>query len=110
MLWLLLAALLWIGVHVGIAGTALRGAIVPRTGGGGFRGAFTVVSFVAIALLVRAWNAAETTPLWYAPDALRWLLVLLMLPAFILFVASVARPNPTAVGGESRLGAEPGGI
>ena len=30
MLALILAALLWIGVHVGIAGTSLRGAIAAR--------------------------------------------------------------------------------
>jgi uncharacterized membrane protein len=37
-------------------------------------------------------------------------LVLLMLPAFVLFAASVTAPNPTAVGGERALGAEPRGI
>src|SRR4051794_10564549 len=110
MLWLLLAALLWIVVHVGIAGTALRGAIVARIGAGAFRGLFSVLSVIAIALLVAAWRAAETAPLWFAPNWLRWILVLLMLPAFILFVASVAKPNPTAVGGEGRLGAEATGI
>jgi uncharacterized membrane protein len=110
MLWLLLAALLWIFVHVGIAGTALRGVLVARIGEGAFRGLFSVLSVIAIALLVAAWRAAETTPLWFAPNWLRWILVLLMLPAFILFVASVAKPNPTAVGGEARLGAEATGI
>ena len=38
-------------------------------------------------------------PLWEAPRSLRWGIVALMLPAFWLFVASVATPNPTAVGG-----------
>jgi uncharacterized membrane protein len=110
MLWLVLAALLWMAVHIGIAGTALRGAIVARIGEGAFRAGFSAFSVIAILALVTAWRRAETTPLWFAPDWLRWVLVLLMLPAFILFVASVARRNPTAVGGEGALDAEPGGI
>ena len=110
MTWLLLAALLWIGVHVGLSGTSLRDMAVARIGEGAFRGVFSGLSFVSIALLVRAWGAAGTTPLWDAPNALRWVLVLLMLPAFILFVAAVAKPNPTAIGGEAQLGAEARGI
>ncbi|RAI59998.1 NnrU family protein [Roseicella frigidaeris] len=108
--WLLLAALLWIGVHVGIAGTPLRGAIVARVGEPAFRIGFSAVSVLAILALVSAWRQAGTTPLWFAPDWLRWGLVLLMLPVLILFVASVARRNPTAVGGEGALDAEPRGI
>ena len=110
MAWLLLMALLWIFVHVGISGTGLRGVIAARIGEGAYRGVFSGLSFLSIALLVRAWGAAETAPLWSAPNALRWLLVLLMLPAFILFVAAVAKSNPTAIGGERELGAEPRGI
>jgi len=107
---LAIAALVWIGVHVGIAGTRLRGALVARLGAGGFRIAFSLLSVASIVFLVEAWKAAGTTPLWFAPGWLRWVLALLMLPAFILFVASVAKPNPTAVGGEARLGAEAQGI
>lgn len=106
---LLLAALVWIGVHVGIAGTALRGALVARLGAQGFRIGFSLLSFAAIGLLVMAWKAAPTTPLWYAPGWLRWALALLMLPGFVLFAASLRR-NPTAVGGEALLGAEATGI
>ncbi len=55
----------------------------------------------AIVLLVQAWGAAPPQePLWFAPDWLRWILALLMLPAFVLFVASVTKPNPTAMGGK----------
>jgi uncharacterized membrane protein len=104
------AALLWVGVHVGIAGTAVRRAAAARLGERGFRLAFSVLSVLAIAFLVRSYNAAPAVPLWHAPDWLRWGLALLMLPAFVLFAASVAAPNPTAVGGERALGTEPRGI
>jgi uncharacterized membrane protein len=108
MLLLLLAAALWIFVHVGISGTALRDAAVARLGDTKFMIAFSVFSFVAIGLLVIAWQNAETTVLWSAPAWLRWILAILMLPAFVLFMASHKR-NPTAVGNKG-LGEEPRGI
>ena len=108
---LALAALVWVGVHVGIAGTAVRRAAAARLGERGFRLAFSLLSVLAIAFLVRSYNAAPpAAPLWAAPDWLRWALALLMLPAFVLFAASVTAPNATAVGGERALAAEPRGI
>ena len=107
---LALAALAWVGVHVGIAGTAARGAAVARLGERGFRLAFSALSVLAIAFLVGSYNAAPTASLWAAPGWLGWALALVMLAASVLFVASVAAPNPTAVGGERALDREPRGI
>lgn len=95
---LLIAALLWVGVHVGIAGSPLRGRLVARLGEGGFRAGFSVLSVLAITALVLAWRAAPPTPLWALPLEARWALALLMLPGFWLFAASVLSPNPTSVG------------
>jgi uncharacterized membrane protein len=95
---LIIAALVWIAIHLGLAGTRLRHAVVQRIGGGPFRGVFSLLSIAALVFLVRAWHAAPSTLLWVAPDWLRWLLVLAMLPAFVLFVASVSGPNPTMIG------------
>ena len=107
---LILAALLWVGVHLGIAGSAVRGAIAGRIGEMPFRLLYSVLSFLAIGLLVNAWGGAETAVLWVAPGWLRLLLALLMWPAFVLFVAAIAAPNPTAMGGEKLLADEPRGI
>lgn len=109
MLALILAALLWVGVHVGIAGTSLRGVVVARLGDAGFRIGFSLASAVSILLLVLAWRAAPTTPLWFAPGWLRWVLAIVMLPAFILFAASHKR-NPTAAGGDRLIGEPVAGI
>jgi uncharacterized membrane protein len=103
---LIVAALVWIALHLGLAGTMLRDALVQRIGGGPFRGAFSLLSVVALVFLVWAWHAAPSTLLWVAPDWLRWLLVLAMLPAFVLFVASVSGPNPTMIGPQN-VGARP---
>jgi uncharacterized membrane protein len=108
MILLLLAALLWVGVHVGVSGTALRGRAVAALGETRFMLAFSITSVVAITLLVLAWQNASTTVFWTAPIWLRWILALAMLPAFVLFMASHKR-NPTAVGGKG-LGEEPRGI
>jgi len=103
---LIVAALVWIAIHFGLAGTMLRDAVVRRIGEAPFRGVFSLLSIVALVFLVRAWSAAPSTLLWIAPDWLRWLLVLAMLPAFVLFVASVSGRNPTMIGpGEG--GAQP---
>jgi len=95
---LMLAALVWIAIHLGLAGTSLRDAVVWRIGEGPFRGVFSLLSIVALVLLVWAWHAAPSTLIWVAPDWLRWLLVLAMLPAFVLFIASVSGRNPTLIG------------
>ncbi|MBS7791486.1 NnrU family protein [Roseococcus sp. SDR] len=109
MLLLLAAALLWVGVHVGIAGTTVRARLAQSLGEAGFRIAYSILSVVSITLLVMAWQAAPYVPLWRVPDAWRWIMALLMLPVLLLFVASVATPNPTAVAG--KLGEEgPRGI
>jgi uncharacterized membrane protein len=98
MLLLIVAALIWIGIHLGLAGTTLRDAVVRSIGDQPFRGVFSVLSVVALVFLVYTWSAASTTLLWIAPEWLRWLLVLAMLPAFVLFVASVSGRNPTMIG------------
>jgi uncharacterized membrane protein len=96
---LIFAALVWLGIHFGIAGTRLRDALVARIGEQPLRGLFSLLSILAIVFLVRAWSVSDTTPLWSAPDWLRWVLVAVMLPAFLLFVASLSRRNPTMVSG-----------
>ncbi|MGD0108406.1 MAG: NnrU family protein [Rhodopila sp.] len=110
MLPLITAAVLWIAIHLGLAGTTLRDAAVRRLGERGFRGVFSLLSVVSLVLLVWAWSAAPTTLLWVAPDWLRWLLVLVMLLAFVLFADSVSGGNPTMVGPSEGAAATPRGI
>ncbi len=99
---LLIFAVIWLAIHIGISGTPLRDRLKAALGEKVFLAVYSVLSIGAIAALVSAYNKASPTPLWFAPDWLRWGLVLVMLPAFILLVASVASPNPTAVGADLR--------
>jgi uncharacterized membrane protein len=107
---LALAALVWIAVHVGLSGTRLRETLVRGIGETPFRGVFSVFSVAAMVLLLRAWSRAPTEPLWSAPGWLRWILVAAMLPAFLLFVASLSGPNPTIVGPARATGQSPRGV
>lgn len=104
---LAVAALAWVGIHVGLAGTGLRGLIVGRLGERGFSVVFSLLSVASIWALVAAYNAAPAAPLWHAPEWLRWLLVALMLPAFVLLVAAFTVRNPTGVGGGEAVRREP---
>jgi uncharacterized membrane protein len=98
--WLVLAAVAWIALHLGVSGTALRGRIVARIGDGPFRGLFSLASLLAVAWLAMSYgNAGPVRGLWATPH---WLLVacmLMMLPALVLLVGSVSTPNPTLIAG-----------
>lgn len=101
---LLAAAAVWVVIHIGIAGTGVRGAIVARIGQGAFRGLFVVASFALLGWLIHAYTAAgPVRQLWIAPPWLVVALMLLMLPAMLLFVCSVTMPNPTSVRGGRAL-------
>lgn len=105
---LLLAAAFWLGLHVGIAGTPLRGVLVGRLGPNGFRGMFSTLSAVSLALLIwtygRASNPETFYGLWVVESWMRWVPFLVMPVALLLFIGSVTVKNPTAVGGEKTLG------
>jgi uncharacterized membrane protein len=107
---LVMAALIWIGVHIGIAGTSVRDLVVARIGDSAFRGLFSLVSIAALIFLVRAWSTSGTKLIWFTPDWLRWILVVAMLPAFVLFVASVSQPNPTMIGPSGAVARPPRGV
>lgn len=107
---LIVAAIVWLVLHIGLAGTVLRGALVSRLGENGFRGLYSLVSVASIAGLSAAYASSVAAPMWILPAGLGWIAVGVMLPAFILFVASVASPNPTAVGAETRPDSEPRGV
>jgi uncharacterized membrane protein len=100
------AAAFWIALHLGVAGTALRGKLIGMLGPGGYRGLFTILSFLGLAGLILGWRSAPEAPIWAAAPAAAWVTLVLMLPAMILFVGSVTDANPAAVGGERLLDRE----
>jgi uncharacterized membrane protein len=106
---LLMAAVFWIVTHHGLASGVMRARLVAGLGANGFRIFYSILSVLALVLLARASGAADPVPLWTVPAWLRLILALIMLPAFLFFVAGFLR-NPTAVGGEALAGQQVRGI
>ena len=104
---LVIAAIVWTAVHLGIAGTPLRAYLVRAIGPAAFRISFSIASFAIILWLVTSYSrAGPVQALWAAPHWLIVVCMLLMLPAVLLFVSSVSVPNPTMVAGGRALRAE----
>lgn len=103
---LVVAAAFFVGIHVFISGTALRDRFVARLGERGFLGFFSVLSIVALGWLVWSYGRAPYVELWTPAAALRPLVLLLVLAAFLLVVIGLTTPSPTVVGGEAQLARE----
>jgi uncharacterized membrane protein len=110
MLSLILAAIFFTAIHLGIAGTRLRTRVVAAVGERPFSALFSLASIGGLAWLIIAYARAPYLPtwgqlLWWSP-----VMVALMLPATALVVMGLSTPNPTAVAQEKHLGAPPRGI
>lgn len=101
MLWL--AAAFFVGIHVGLSGTSLRGTVVERIGEKAFQAVFSLLSVLGLFWMGWAYSAAESAELWNGVAWLHPVAHLLILLAFLFVVIGVATPSPTAVGGEAAL-------
>ena len=103
---LIAAAIVFVLLHLGVAGTRLRDRVVALLGERAYLGLFSLLSLVVIVWLAGAYARAPYLPTWGMLPAWRWVMVVLMLPAMLLVVIGLATPSPTAVGQERRA-AEP---
>ncbi len=110
MLSLTLAAIYFAGIHLGIAGTALRDRAVAAVGQNAYRAIFSIASLAGIVWLAMAYKHAPYVLTWGVPQWWKPAAIILMLPAFILAVAGLRVPNPTAVGMEGLVARSPEGI
>ena len=110
MLSLLLAAIFFAGIHLGVAGTTLRDRAIAALGQSGYRVAFSIATVVGLAWLVMAYNRAPYVVTWGMLEWWKPLAIILMLPATLLVVIGLTTPNPTAVAQENRLAQPPQGI
>ncbi|MFP4003965.1 MAG: NnrU family protein [Alphaproteobacteria bacterium] len=106
---LILAAIFFLGIHLFVAGTPLRGVLVQRLGRGVYMAFFSVASIAGIVWLAMAYNQAAISPdnvmlpgfplpAWFAH-----LGALIMLIAFLFAFIGLTTPSPTAVGSEGVL-------
>jgi len=108
MIQLTLAALFFVGIHFLIAGTRWRDRLIEKYGERVYRIGFSSLSLLGLVWLIYAYRQAPYIETWGQLMWFKPIAALLMLVAFILAVAGVTTPNPTAVNGESLLSeAEP---
>ena len=110
MLSLVLAALFFAGIHLGIAGTTLRDRAIAWLGERGYRGVFSIASLAGLLWLAIAYRNAPYLPTWSMLPWWKPVAIVLMLPATFLVVVGLMTPNPTSVGQEGRLARPPQGI
>ena len=103
---LIAAAALFLGLHVLVSGTPVRGAIVGRIGERPYMGLFSLASLGAIVWLAVAYRGADYIELWDAGAGAGHLALAVMPFAFILLVGAVTTKNPTVVGQEKALESE----
>ncbi len=110
MLSLVLAALAFALIHLGVSGTTLRDRLVAAIGLRGYMVAFSVASVAAIVWLIAAYKAAPYIATWGQLEWWKPAAIALMLPAFLLVVIGLATPNPTSVAQEGLAAQPPRGI
>ena len=91
MIVLALGLLLFLGVHsVRIVAEPWRGRAIARLGEGPWKGLYSLVAALGLALVVWGYGLARTDPvvLWQPPVWTRHLAALLTLPVFVLIAAA----------------------
>jgi len=107
---LLLAALFFAGIHLGIAGTTMRERAISALDESGYRLAFSIASVIGLVWLIMAYNRAPYVVTWGMLEWWKPFIIILMLPVSLLVVIGLTTPNPTSVGQEGRLAQPPQGI
>lgn len=100
---LFLATVLFVAGHFLLSSRPPRRAMTELLGAQGFRIGYSLVALAAFVWMLRAYEAAPVTVVWYPPLAFTWVPVLVMPIALLLAVCGLTTPSVTMVGGESRL-------
>lgn len=102
---LIVAALGFLAIHL-LPGTPLRQRLIQAVGEGVYLGAYSIVSLVFIALMVRGYGVVDPgIPLWALGDTERWIIAVLMVFPFLFAVLGLATPNPALTGAGKLLDA-----
>src|SRR5665811_1761706 len=83
---LILAALFFIALHVGVSGTSARGRAIEKLGENVYRAAFSLLSLLGIVWLAHAYRLAGYIETWGQLAWFKPIAALLMLLAFLLAV------------------------
>jgi uncharacterized membrane protein len=101
---LIAAALFLLASHFGISSTPLRPWLVTRLGEGPYLGLFSLIALGAMVWAIFAYYEAPYLELWPVTAASAAVPLVVMPFAFVLGVAGLSTPNPTAVGAPGAAG------
>jgi uncharacterized membrane protein len=104
---LIFAVSLFVGSHE-ILSHPLRAPLVRAIGAPGFTILYSLVAFASLGWVVMLWRGIAPDRLWTLPPWANVLAIMAMLFASVLFVGSVASPNPALLG--MPAGGSPGGV
>ena len=94
-----LAALIWVGTHLGISSTSLRGLLVARIGNGAYLGLYSVIATAALVYLIYLYGVVpREVYLWLPNPDLFWVPKIVMPIAMTLIIGGFLVRNPTMVG------------
>lgn len=99
------AAAAFVGGHVLVSSTPLRGLLIARLGAKPYRGLYSLSAAAALAWMIYAYSGAPAVDLWAPGTGERHVSLTVMLIVSVLFVCGVSTPNPTIVGA-GRLAAD----
>ena len=103
---LIAAGLFFIGIHICISSTPLRGWLIQRIGVRPYQGVFSLLSLAGIIWLIWSYMMAERLELGQPHSALIFIAVLASMAGLWLAILGVLSPNPTAVAQEALLQSE----
>lgn len=110
---LIASAIFFLSLHLLVAGTRLRDAIVQAIGEQPYLGAFSVASVAGIIWFVISYNQATaegSDVLWDLGPGVRHLGIIVVAIAAFFVVSGLLTPNPTTVGMEGAAANEATGI
>ena len=85
---LIIGLILFIGIHFVPAMPSLKASLSSKLGANGYKGLFSIVSFVGLGLIIYGMSIAEFKSVYSPPDWGRVVTLLLMVPALILMPAA----------------------
>jgi len=101
---ILMAAVLFLGTHLGISSTGLRAALTDKLGERGYLGLYSVLALITLSYLIWIYGELPRFEYVWQPDPNAYLVPKLLMPlAAILLVGGFMVKNPTNVGAESLL-------
>ena len=96
---LILGIVLFLGLHlIRVVAPGLRTTLIASLGEGGWKGAYSIASIIALIVLIYGFGQArDMTPIWTPPFWMSHITILLMLFALICLVASLLPAGHIAV-------------